>query len=153
MIYSARINAIKNNEYIGNFYIYDFVGGNPPIKLDDLVEYAKSKIESEFDNVFVDNVKPAYEGIAETHKDKEIPKELQSIYSISKQEWEKYYASMEYKKSILCNDMKRTLQHLAEIRKKAEEIEILDSQEFLDYQDELNKLSLDPDRDEKKETQ
>jgi hypothetical protein len=32
------------------------------------------------------------------------------------------------------------------VKEEAIKLEILDSKEFLDYQDELNKYSLDPDR-------
>ena len=42
--------------------------------------------------------------------------------------------------------MNNIKQFLGIVRKEAEELEMLDSQEFLEYQDVLNKYSLDPDR-------
>lgn len=148
MIYSAKINLILDNEFIGSFPIYNYEGGAPPIQLKDIAEYAKNNLltQAKYDTLFINDVKPACKGIIDDFKNQDIPEDLKEVFETSKKEWEDYMASDDYKRILFLKDLEAMKVNLENVKQQAISLKMLDSQEFLEYQDLLNSYSLDPDR-------
>lgn len=151
MKYAFKAYQIINNRIINQYVVYDF---DCPIQFG----YENEKAEKELSQAAIDYVKLSVkEGDIVIDRVfpscwrlkwdfKELPEEHKALYEESEKEVEAMVKSKEYEIDQL-NWKMRTLEgELEAIKNKAIELEVLDSQEFLHYQDVLNKYSLDPDR-------
>lgn len=64
----------------------------------------------------------------------------------SKKMWNLAMNSKEIKKELLIHSYKDSIEQIESIREESEKQEMLDSQEYLNYLDKLNELSIDQDR-------
>jgi len=115
--------------------------------INEAVNFYTEKIKeqfSDFDSLIIEAINLSYKGIQNEFK--EIPEQYKELFETSQKEKQEILDSKEYKIEVLKNNMNNIKQFLGIVRKEAEELEMLDSQEFLEYQDVLNKYSLDPDR-------
>lgn len=148
MHYYVKMKLIKNNLGIGpSIIVYNYESKNTEDLVNEIVEFYTNKIKesfTDFDYILIERLDFSYKGLE--LENKEIPEEYKELYETSKNEEKELLESKEYKINVLKRNMNKAIEVLESIRKEAEELEILDTQEFLDYQDKLNKFSLDPDR-------
>jgi len=151
MKYSVEILAIKEDEVIAKAKTYEFESN------EILNHLNKSKLAKEAINFFKEKEKTLkdqtlivdkidFSCLAIEKNFKEVPKELEQIYTTSKKEYQEYLKTPAWASDQLYYMMQTLISNAKQIRQQAQVLNILDSQEWLDYQDELNKLSIDPDR-------
>ena len=148
MIYSFEAYAVQDNELKSSYKTYGFESNarirDKNILKDEILTYVKAKIFPEYD-VILNSISPSCLAIKQDYKN-EVPEKLKEIFDRSTQEWNEYLQSDLYKEDKFISDLHITLKQVQLNRDKAIELNMPDSQEFLNYQDELNKASLDPDR-------
>lgn len=153
MKYSVELFAVKNNEIINRFKVYDYESDkiylistqNKQELIDEIINKFKETLK-DFDNLIVNRLGPSYQILAQDYERKKLPEEYKELFEQSKKECEEYQKSEEGQKELLKYYMQRSLNEIQEIKDYAVKINFIDSQEFLDFMDELNKLSIDPDR-------
>ena len=139
--YFIQIVPVFKNYTEGHYTVPVFeteATDNKEIISNKVLEEYKDKL-TKADNYIVVDIKPSYIAL---ENNKEYTKE----YEESKLKWTQYYNSKEYKTLQLKYSYDNILHQIKQIQKQVEELELLDSQDFLNFQDSLNKLSLDPDR-------
>lgn len=147
MKYSVKIVSIKDNELSKILKVYDFVSNinyiySNPVKKQELIKQALDQYKNkfnEYDNIAVEYIYPT--AIAIEKEFKEIPEseDIKNLYEESLKEIKEYQATEEFAKESLINNMTSTISIIQAIREKAKELNMLDSQEFLNFLDELNK--------------
>ena len=155
MNYYVKMKLVKNNLCFGQTIVaYDFKSEiktlnpqNDQNLLKEAVDFYTENIKksfTDFDSIVIINIAPTSVGLKAEYK--EIPEEYKELYETSEKEQNEIIESKEYKIERLKETMQNIKDVLKVVKEEAIKLEILDSKEFLDYQDELNKYSLDPDR-------
>ena len=152
MIYGVEIIAVKDDTVQGKYKTYNYTSDLIIYKeqkelIKEAIEHFK-KVFDNYDYLVINKLDPVYYHLLWDFVDnnKEVPEEYRKLFEQSKKEVEDFRNSEEGKKITLFTMMKHTIEEINLCRKDAEELNLLDSQEFLNFLDELNKLSLDPDR-------
>lgn len=156
MTYYVKMKLVKNNLCFGQSIVdYNFKSEIKTLEpqnnkelLKEVIDFYTENIKksfSDFDNLIIENIALSFIGLHNEYNNR-IPEEYKELYENSKKEQDEILASKEYKINSLINTMNDVKNIIKIIREEAEKLEMLDSQEFLNYQDELNKYSLDPDR-------
>ena len=116
----------------------------------EIIEYFKN---NEFfdgcDYIVIEQVAPSYLGLEWEYLDKgkELSDELYKLYKESKKESNLLSNKDSERRKYLIYTMEYIINDLEYIKNEAISLNMLDSQEFINYQDTLNKYSLDPDRE------
>ena len=117
----------------------------------EIIEHFKNKSEffNECDYVVIEQIVPSHLGIQWEYLDKgkELSDELYELYEESKKECDLLSNKDSERRKYLISTMEDIINELKYIRDEAISLNMLDSQEFINYQDTLNKYSLDPDRE------
>ena len=155
MTYYVKMKLVKNNLCFGQSIVsYNFkseIKTLTPQTNENLIKEAVDfytenikKSFNDFDYLVIENIALSFIGLHNEYK--EIPEEYKELYENSKKEQNEILESKEYKIESLKETMQNVRNVLGVIKEEATKLEVLDSKEFLDYQDDLNKYSLDPDR-------
>ena len=155
MYYYIKMKIVKDSQCLGqSIIVFDYKSEIKSLEpynnkelINEAVNFYTEKIKeqfSDFDSLIIEAINLSCRGIQNEFK--EIPEQYKELFETSQKEKQEILDSKEYKIEVLKNNMNNIKQFLGIVRKEAEELEMLDSQEFLEYQDVLNKYSLDPDR-------
>lgn len=156
MTYYVKMKLVKNNLCFGQSIVdYNFKSEIKTLEpqnnkelLKEVIDFYTENIKksfNDFDNLIIENIALSFIGLHNEYNNR-IPEEYKELYENSKKEQNEILESKEYKINSLISTMNDVKNIIKIIREEAEKLEMLDSQEFLNYQDELNKYSLDPDR-------
>lgn len=105
----------------------------------EILEFAKDNLKDLFPNAeefIVTNIQPAF---SKAEQNSEIYKESYSL-------WKEYHNSNEYKLKNYANMCDEAIKWITHLRQYAIDNNLLDSQNFINFMDQLNELSIDPDR-------
>lgn len=119
---------------------------NPDTKetIKTILEELKSDLKEKYptsNGYSVTQITPTFKYISDTKDDsnKELLEE-------SKKLWTELYNSKEFKIIELENYYSQIIEAIKKIRESAKEFNLLNTQKFLNFMDELNKLSIDPEQ-------
>jgi len=140
MLYSVELFPIINNQIINSYRMYDY--RSELHDNDELVKEILETFKDKFGNFVVANICFSCDAIEKNN----VKDEYKDLYEESLKEKEEYLNSKEVKQKILKGKYKITVEEIKNLIEESKETEMLDTQEFLDFLDSLNQLSLDPDR-------
>lgn len=155
MFYVTRLHAISNGKIIASYTGYfsskikSLLHVLPEELKQEALAFGKDKFDQSeildtYDSIIIERIDHYYLHCSSIYNNFETKKDIEEI---SKKEYEEYSESKEGKiellktfyMSVVINDLKR-------IRKQAEELKLLDDQDYLNFLDSINELSIDQDR-------
>lgn len=153
VLYGITIKSIKNGMYqMGRThfrYESDIVSVTPNSNTqeaealrNEVFDFFKDKFEN-YDSLMIEAIAPAHEFLNNEFRGN-IPQQYAEVAKESQELWEKVADEVSRQWEIQL--MSNSIEQVNSIIEKAKELNMLDSQEFLNYLDTLNKLSIDPDR-------
>ena len=162
MYYYVKVRAIVNNTFGGSYTIYKYESPikttymtttfNIPEELrNEILDWAVDKfneVDIKFERIAIETCVHSYAGIdwMEDNGEK-ISEDMDRIRELSKKEVEEYSESIKGQKDYTLNWLiPRIIEDIKKCRNLAEELNILDTQGYLNFLDTLNELSLDQDR-------
>lgn len=150
VIYGVKLIGIKNNRVAVNYTTYKYesdIIDISPIDNNSLIEeiiqfYKDSKMFKDCNSINIELIYPSHQLIQLNNKE-EAFKEL---YEASINIWDKVKTKtdIQYQNRLY----KTIIDNILFIRDKTKELNLLDSQDYLNFLDTLNKLSIDQDRDD-----
>ena len=153
MYYYVKVRAVSNGiaRTSASGYFNSNIKSAALIKIkEELKEEAlnrgKELLEEKegYDSIIIECLMPAYLHLqSETY----LSEYEESILKIAKKEYILYTASEEGQREFLvCSTMPQVISDINNIRRDSERLGLLDSQEYLNFLDTINKLSIDQDR-------
>lgn len=165
MLYYVKVTAIVNEIMEGSFTTYNYESSikttlghkhwiPKELKI-EILEWAKNKFNEtniKFDNIVIEEFTYSHQGIIWMQdRGIQISEDMNKIYEISKKEYQEYQNSKEGRLEYLINmTIPRVVQDIKNVIQEFSELEMLDSQEYLNFMDVINQLSIDQDRPDSK---
>lgn len=144
MNYTVTIQEIKDHMFTQTYKIWDYESKIIAINLTkELAEEIIASLEDK--NCVIKDIKASHLALEQEFKN-EIPKEFQDLYKKSKTAWENEEAQKVITNQYLKQGYNHALNEIRFLRNQAEKLNLLDSQDYLDFLDNLNSLSIDQDR-------
>ena len=161
MHYYFKVIAIVDEIVGGSYTMYAYessiktVSGfkhrMPKELKEEILKWAENKFNEtniKFDKIVIEEFTHTYQGIDwMENRGVKLSEDMLEMYEISKKECSEYEATIEGQKEFLINiRIPHLVFDIKDCRDLAEKLNMLDSQEYLNFLDELNKLSIDQDR-------
>lgn len=158
MYYFIKVTAIADEVVGGSYIAYKY---ESPIKTilglkykipkelkEEILKWAESefnKNDIKFDNIVIEEFTHSHQGLSWIKdKGEEWTEDMTKTYELSKKECEEYGKTVEAQKEYLINyRIPQIITGIKECRNLTEQLDMLDSQEYLSFLDTLNKLSID----------
>lgn len=151
VIYAITLQGVKDNMLGPAYKMWDYESEIVNIRatkelIDEIVNFCKDKDWfKDSDSIVIKDVKASHLALQQEYQNN-IPENFKKLYSASIEAWNKEEDNLE--KMLFEDNCNSIINNITTLRKKAEELKLLDSQIYLDFLDELNNLSLDQDRKE-----
>ena len=161
MYYYVKVTAIVGKVTGGSYTVYKY---ESPIKTvlgykniipkelkEEILKWAEAKFKEfsiKFDEIVIEKFTHSYKGLDWMEQEgEELSEEMLKVYELSKKECSEYQETVEGQKEWLIDfEMPRVLFDIKDCKRLAEELEMLDTQEYLSFLDTINELSIDQDR-------
>lgn len=145
-IIGLKDKAVKISKTFDSYYS-EIISVNPEKNealIEEIIKFCKDTIEefNQCDYIYISQINPTYTWILQKYPSE--AKDAKRYYDESMELWNKHKEECEVQELILAAE--RTLVYIKFLRDKFEEKGLLDSQNYLNFLDELNKLSIDQDR-------
>lgn len=153
VLYGLRILGLKDNLAIVDQDIFNYKSEKVVINLNkELLNEIISSLKNnerfkDCDYLVVKEFNAAHK-LIENRYAQDIPESLKETYTESKVLWDN--VQNEVRIQHLKNYYLQLIKEVEFIREQSEKLNLLDSQEYLNFLDSLNKLSIDQDRDDSK---
>lgn len=153
VIYGLRILGLKDNLIIADQDIFNYKSEKVVINLNkELLNEIISTLKNherfkDCDYLVVNEFNTAHK-LIENRYAQDIPESLKDTYEESKELWNKVQNEVNILQ--LKNYYLQLIKEIEFVKKQSENLNLLDSQEYLNFLDYLNKLSLDQDRNDSK---
>ena len=162
MYYYVKVTAIVDKVVGGSYTMYRY---ESPIKTilglkykipkelkEEILKWAENKfneVSIKFDEIVIEKFTHSYQGLSwmKDEEGKEWTEDMLNTYELSRKEYEEYEKTVEAQKEYLTNyRIPQIITDIKYCRDLTEELDMLDSQEYLSFLDTLNRLSIDQDR-------
>lgn len=162
MLYYVLLNNVVNGWNTQSYIKYDYESkivctplynkeGRELLKEEVINQASKNNCFDEKEDISVSEIVPSYYKISQDRQNGLWPdKKTQELADISYKEIQEMRDSIEYKKDNFILALSSQINNLELLRKEAEELNMLDTQEYLNFLDTINKLSIDQDRPDSK---
>lgn len=150
MYYYVKVATIRNHMVMSGFETYKYQSDTKCGSIirneltQEVLQWAKELYNENkiiYNDIIIETIIPSY---LKLQAKENLSEEERNILEISKKEVEDYNNSYESKKEDLLEiRIPWIIDYIKQIRNTAEQLNLLDSQEYLSFLDTLNKLSID----------
>ena len=158
MYYYVKVTAIADKVTIGSYITYKYespigtISGYKNIMprelKDEILKWAEDRFNElgfKFEEIVIEDFNHSHIGITWMEdRGEKISEDMLKIYELSKKECAEYEKTIEGQKEYLLNlKIPSTIRDIKHCRELAEELKMLDTQEYLSFLDTINELSID----------